>query len=97
KIKYTLSSYTDLGFLIPPDWKHSDTLPQKFLIFFDDIQDAIGAARYLQSQLPLELRDKIRWFNSNMTTKFKEAAVTDLISGDVIGLCTTEAFRMASE
>ncbi|KIK92366.1 hypothetical protein PAXRUDRAFT_147506 [Paxillus rubicundulus Ve08.2h10] len=96
KIKYTLSLYADLGFLIPLDWKHSDPLPPKFLIFFDNIQDTIGVARYLQSQLPLELCDKIRWFNSDMTTKFKEAAVTDLISGDVIGLCTTEAFGMAS-
>ncbi|KIK76827.1 hypothetical protein PAXRUDRAFT_168656 [Paxillus rubicundulus Ve08.2h10] len=44
KIKYALNSYADLAFLIPTGWKIGDPLPPKFLIFFDDIQDAINAA-----------------------------------------------------
>ncbi|KIK82369.1 hypothetical protein PAXRUDRAFT_153846, partial [Paxillus rubicundulus Ve08.2h10] len=41
KIKYVLNTYADLAFLIPTGWKISDPLPPKFLIFFDNIQDAI--------------------------------------------------------
>ncbi|KAI6108688.1 hypothetical protein EDD16DRAFT_1488082 [Pisolithus croceorrhizus] len=48
KIKYALNSYADLAFLIPSGWKDGDPLPPKFLIFFDDIQDAISAAQYLR-------------------------------------------------
>jgi superfamily II DNA helicase RecQ len=55
KIRYSLSSYVDLAFLVPTGWTPADQVPQKFLIFFDSIQDAIGAAKYLQSRLPPEL------------------------------------------
>lgn len=47
KIKYALNSFADLAFLIPKGWKEGDPPPPKFLIFFDDIQDAINAAHYL--------------------------------------------------
>jgi superfamily II DNA helicase RecQ len=96
KIKYALSSYADLAFLIPDGWRVNDPIPPKFLIFFDDIQDSIGAAKYLLGRLPLELRDKIKWFNADMTTEFKEAEVKNLINGDTWGLCTTESFGLVS-
>ncbi|KAG1724779.1 hypothetical protein EDB19DRAFT_1834031 [Suillus lakei] len=84
----------DLGFLVPAGWTPGDQVPQKFLIFFDSIQDAIGAAKYLQSHLPPGLWGKIKWFNSDMTFKFKEAEVDNLVTGDTWGLCTTESFGM---
>ncbi|KAG1723959.1 P-loop containing nucleoside triphosphate hydrolase protein [Suillus lakei] len=43
KIIHALHSYIDLAFLIPAGWKRGDQPPPKFLIFFDDIQDAINA------------------------------------------------------
>jgi hypothetical protein len=48
KIMYSLSSYQDLSFLIPDGWKDGDPIPPKFLIFFDDIQDSIPAAKTIQ-------------------------------------------------
>jgi len=48
KIKYTLSSYQDLAFLIPDSWNISDPSPLKFLIFFNDIQQAVVVAKFLQ-------------------------------------------------
>ncbi|KAG1837971.1 hypothetical protein DFJ58DRAFT_718801 [Suillus subalutaceus] len=48
KIMYSLSSYQDLLFLIPDGWKDGDPAPPKFLIFFDDIQDSIAAAKTIQ-------------------------------------------------
>ncbi|KIK34578.1 hypothetical protein CY34DRAFT_26821 [Suillus luteus UH-Slu-Lm8-n1] len=51
KIKHSLASFQDLGFLIPDRWKNTDPIPPKFLIFFDSIQDAMMAAKSLQSRL----------------------------------------------
>lgn len=94
KIMYSLSSYQDLSFLIPDGWKDGDPAPPKFLIFFDDIQDSIAAAKTIQKRLPSALRHRIKWFNSDMTTRFKEDEVDHLISGETLGLCTTESFGM---
>ncbi|KIJ62204.1 hypothetical protein HYDPIDRAFT_94679, partial [Hydnomerulius pinastri MD-312] len=97
KIKYALNSYADLAFLIPTGWKAGDPLPPKFLIFFDDIQDAINAAPYLRSRLPLELRDKVKWFNADMTTTYKEAELGHLVSGERCGFAMTESFGLGMD
>ncbi|KIJ10932.1 hypothetical protein PAXINDRAFT_85280 [Paxillus involutus ATCC 200175] len=97
KIKYTLSTYADLGFLVPLGWKEGDPLPPKFLIFFDDIQDAVNATKFLRSRLPAHLRDKIKWFNSDMTTDFKQTEATALVDGGTVGFLTTESFRMGMD
>ncbi|KAG1724793.1 hypothetical protein EDB19DRAFT_1644382 [Suillus lakei] len=94
---YSLSSYQDLSFLIPDGWKDGDPAPPKFLIFFDDIQDSIVAAKSIQKRLPPALHHKIKWFNSDMTTQFKEDKVNHLISGETWGLCTTESFGMGMD
>ncbi|KIK96815.1 hypothetical protein PAXRUDRAFT_66968, partial [Paxillus rubicundulus Ve08.2h10] len=96
KIKYALNSYANLAFFIPTGWKISDPLPPKFLIFFDDIQDVINAARYLHSCLPLEKQDLIKWFNADMTTAYKEVELTHLISGERRGFAMTESFGVLS-
>lgn len=96
KINYTLSTYADLGFLIPEGWKDGDPAPPKFLIFFDNIQESINAAKFLRNRLPPHVRKKIKWFNSDMTTEFKETEVAALMDGDTWGLCTTESFGMVS-
>jgi superfamily II DNA helicase RecQ len=97
KIKYSLSSYQDLAFLIPDGWSNSDPIPPKFLVFFDNIQDTIAAAKTLQKRLPLDMRHKIKWYNSDMTAQYKENEVNHLISGETWGLCTTESFGMVSD
>ncbi|KAI9460697.1 hypothetical protein HD554DRAFT_1982085, partial [Boletus coccyginus] len=97
KIKYTLSSYADLAFLIPTGWKAGDLLPPKFLIFFDDIQDAINAARYLRSCLPAKMRDLVKWFNADMSPAYKEVELGYLISGERRGFATTESFGMGMD
>ena len=96
KIKHALDSYADLGFLIPNDWKDRDPPPPKFLIFFDEIKQAIQAAKYLCSRLPKHLRHKIKWFNADMTPTYKESEVRNLKDGDTWGYCTTESFGMVS-
>ncbi|KIK72327.1 hypothetical protein PAXRUDRAFT_180866, partial [Paxillus rubicundulus Ve08.2h10] len=97
KIKYALNSYADLAFLIPTGWKAGDPPLPKFLVFFNDIQDAINAAWYLHSRLPPETRDLIKWFNADMTTAYKEAELTHLVSGETQGFATTESFGMGMD
>ncbi|KIJ15264.1 hypothetical protein PAXINDRAFT_77530, partial [Paxillus involutus ATCC 200175] len=72
KIKYPLNTYADLAFLIPAGFKVGNPPPPKFLIFFDDIPDSINATFSLRKRLPPELRDKIKWFNADMSPTFKE-------------------------
>ena len=94
KIKYALTSYADLAFLVPPGWKVGDPPLPKFLIFFDNIQDAINAAQYLRSRLPPDAKDLIKWFNADMSTTFKDAELERLIAGETRGTATTDSFGM---
>jgi superfamily II DNA/RNA helicase len=78
EINNPLSSFCDLRFLLR-DWKPGDTPPLKFLVFFDDIQEAIQACQYIKSLLPPEFRDKVNWFNSDMSDTFKEEETRRLV------------------
>ncbi|KIK11093.1 hypothetical protein PISMIDRAFT_123296, partial [Pisolithus microcarpus 441] len=97
KIKYALNSYADLAFLVPTGFKVDDPPLPKFLIFFDNIPDSINAACALRRRLPRELRDKIKWFNAEMSSSYKEAELEKLTSGETWGLCTTTSFGMGMD
>ena len=94
KIKYALKSYADLAFLVPLGWKVGDPPLPKFLIFFNDIQDAISAAHYLRSRLPPEARDMVKWFNADMSMNFKDEELERIVSGETRAYATTESFGM---
>jgi len=91
QLKYAASSFKDLSFLIPEGWKLGDPQPKPFVIFFDNKGDAVQSIKYLRRRLPREYRTKIKWFLSDMTTMYKEDAVDKLRSGDVWGICATDA------
>ncbi|KAF8424256.1 P-loop containing nucleoside triphosphate hydrolase protein, partial [Boletus edulis BED1] len=93
-IQGSLQSYADLAFLIPDGWKAGDPPPSKFLIFFDNIATAIEAAQSIRVHLPLEFREKIKWFNADMLTAFKIDEVARFAQGDTWGFFTTESFGM---
>ncbi|KAF8549004.1 hypothetical protein OG21DRAFT_1478995 [Imleria badia] len=65
QIKYALSSFADLAFLVPAGYKESDPPLPKFLVFFDNISDSIAAARFLRRCLPGALKDAIKWRRSS--------------------------------
>jgi superfamily II DNA helicase RecQ len=90
-----LKTYEDLRFVLN-DWKLGDPPPPKFLVFFDDISDAVAACQSLQARLPRAYRNKIKWFNSEMSNTFKldELEALKQLEGDVWGLCTTDSFGM---
>ncbi|KAA1479219.1 P-loop containing nucleoside triphosphate hydrolase protein [Dentipellis sp. KUC8613] len=95
KLVYSMSSYLDLNFLIPVDWKEGDNVP-KFLVFFDRISESVAAARMLRRRLPPHLRCKIKWFNSEMSSQFRDKTQSSYKSGGVWGLYCTDSFGMVS-
>ena len=79
KMKYAANTYMDLDFLVrdtssdsPADIGNLDgsRVPrhhEKFVIFFDDKNEAVAAGDYLRSWLPLDQRQRIIWFMSDMS------------------------------
>jgi ATP-dependent DNA helicase RecQ len=94
KMKYPLNSFKDLTFLIPKDWDGTTPLPYKFTIFFDNITESLAAAKYLRSLVPPAFRDKIKWFNSEMSPEFRAEESDKFNEGQNFGLCCTESFGM---
>lgn len=94
KIEHTMASYHDLGFLISEGWKPGDSIPPKFIIFFDSIAESVAAGEYLRSRLPPEYREKICWFHSDMTAEFRAEQTEKLHKGEIWGICATDSFGM---
>ncbi|KAJ6526852.1 P-loop containing nucleoside triphosphate hydrolase protein [Mycena vulgaris] len=94
EMKYSMSSFMDLAFLIPENWQPGDELPPKLLIFFDSVADSVAAANFLRARLPLEHRSKIKWFNSEMSPEFKVGESDALKAGVTWGLNCTDSFGM---
>ncbi|KAF8196223.1 hypothetical protein K438DRAFT_1967940 [Mycena galopus ATCC 62051] len=86
EMKYSMSSFKDLAFLINENWMPSDLPPPKFLIFFDSIADSIEAAKFLRARLPLAYQHKIKWFNSQMSPEFKDLESDGLKTGNGLDL-----------
>ncbi|KAJ3565032.1 hypothetical protein NP233_g7904 [Leucocoprinus birnbaumii] len=91
---YPASSYQDLDFLIPRNWNETMDAPPKFLVFFDDIQEAQAAVTYLQTRLREVYHNKVDWFHSTVSQDGREVLVEQLKRGEIFGLCCTDAFGM---
>ncbi|KAF4569523.1 hypothetical protein EYR36_009316 [Pleurotus pulmonarius] len=91
---YALTSYHDLAFVIKDNFKVGDPAPPKFVIFFDSMRETEDAVHYLQSRLPKEYRDRVRWFHATMTSEYRVDEYEAFRQGDVWGLCVTDAFGM---
>ena len=102
KMKYPASSFRDLDFLVPgtttSDTSGSSSRRQhkKFVVFFDNKKEATDAGRHLRQRLPIDQRSRIIWFMADMSPGFKEAGVSDLASGKLLGICATDSFGMVS-
>ena len=94
KIKYALGTFTDLTFLIPARIKVGNPPPPKFLVFFDNIPDSIEAVAVHHWRLPFKLRDRIKWFNADMSPTFKEEELENLVGSETWGFCTITLFGM---
>lgn len=105
KMKYPANTYMDLDFLVQdtgadsdsPDTHDGARLPQcrkKFVVFFDDKNEATAAGDYLRLRLPLDQRKRIIWFMSDMSREYKDDGVEDLTTGEIWGICSTDSFGM---
>lgn len=96
RIQHSLKSFKDLECLIPKNWKPGDEVP-KFLIFFDSIQESVDAIKALAEMMPPELRDKLIWFNSDMSKNFREVMTMKFKDGDEICILgCTDSFGLVS-
>jgi len=108
KMKHPANCYKDLDFLVQdirsdsagsPDTPDTPRVPQhrpKFVIFFDDKNDAMAAVDYLRSRLPLDQRERIIWFMSDMSREFKDNGVEGLATGRLWGIGSTDSFGMVN-
>ncbi|KAL6307300.1 P-loop containing nucleoside triphosphate hydrolase protein [Sparassis latifolia] len=94
KMQHAACSFKDLNFLISDNFKDGDTPPPKFLVFFDNIKKAEAVVQHLCSQLPVELRDKIKHFHSVMTDHYRNDECEALKNSNIWGLCVTDSFGM---
>ncbi|KAI0741660.1 P-loop containing nucleoside triphosphate hydrolase protein [Daedaleopsis nitida] len=92
-IRYPLSSYKDLAFLIPDGWTPNTVVP-RFIVFFDNIEQSVQAAEFVRLRLPAEHRNRILWFNADNTTEYREWVTAQYQAHNIIGLFCTDAFGM---
>ena len=92
-MQHPLHTFEDLAFLIPDNFS-PDNPPKKFLIFFDKIADSVKAGQFLRARLPVQYRQKIKWFNAHMTEQFRETELQAMKDGDTWGLLCTDSFGM---
>ena len=90
------STYADLNFLVPVDWKAGDQIPAKFMVFFNSKREAEEAAKYLKSRLPLQLRDRVHWLHSGMTAAFRTDEIKNMVEGERWGLLLTDIGGLVS-
>ncbi|KAJ7711112.1 hypothetical protein B0H16DRAFT_1344040, partial [Mycena metata] len=94
KMKYPMNSFKDLQFLIPKDCDGASPLPYNLVIFFNSISESIEAAQYLRGLVLLEARDKIKWFNFEMSPEFCKEKSDRFNEGRNFGLMCTKSFGM---
>ncbi|KAM6490855.1 P-loop containing nucleoside triphosphate hydrolase protein [Amanita muscaria] len=92
----SIRSFRDLAFLLC-DWKPGDPPPPKFIIFFDNINTSIQAGLFLCSLLPHVYHQRVKWFNSEMSDRFKRNEAARFASGETWGLMATDSFRMGMD
>ncbi|KAL1742753.1 P-loop containing nucleoside triphosphate hydrolase protein [Schizophyllum fasciatum] len=90
RMLHPLGSFRDLDFIVTDNGR----VPLKFVIFFDSIQESVDAVDYLRTRLRPEDRHRIKWFNSHMTTQFRDDEMDNLASGETWGLACTDSFGL---
>ncbi|KAG2123871.1 P-loop containing nucleoside triphosphate hydrolase protein [Suillus clintonianus] len=66
-----------------------------FFVFANSRKETEQIAEFLRSQVAQENQDKIVWFHSGMSPQFRRDIVERLQSGDIWGICCTDAAGMA--
>ena len=90
RIQYAMSSFEDLTFLVPSTRAEHNHVPHKFMIFFDNKREAESACIFLQTQMPENLKYKVKWFHASMTESFRKEELQSFKEGNLWGLGMTD-------
>lgn len=99
KIERPANSFEDIFFLLPEDCtpagcREHDKTFEPALIFVDNITEGVNMGDILRSKLPAEFRDRIRWFNADMSQTYRDEALKDFREGRLWVLICTDSFGM---
>ncbi|KAF9537693.1 P-loop containing nucleoside triphosphate hydrolase protein, partial [Agrocybe pediades] len=97
EMKAGKSDLEALSFLVP-DSSNGD-LPEltKTMVFFDDINLALQALKWLRKQLPPHLQQQVAVFNSRRSPRSKKLILEAFRNGEIKILLTTEAAGMGCD
>ncbi|KAL4260460.1 hypothetical protein AB1N83_009629 [Pleurotus pulmonarius] len=95
-IRNPFSSFLDLQFLVR-NWGLNTGSPKKFIVFFDDVNEAVNACLYVRSLIPRQYREQLKWFCADMTATFKAEEIKAFESGERLGFFSTESFGMGMD
>lgn len=96
KMKGGKSDLESLAFLIP-NMTDGDNIVLELvqtMVFFDDINIALQALKYLRSLLPLHMHNQIAVYNSRRSRRSKARVLRKFREGNIRILLTTEAAGM---
>jgi superfamily II DNA helicase RecQ len=96
RMKYTLQSLHDLAFLIPHTLTTLSSPPRKFMLFMHSKKMCQQAGIFLRARLAPELRNRVVWVHSEMTSGFNERAMEKLRNGELYGIVCTDVAGMVS-
>ena len=85
ELSFPANSFRDLNFLIPEGVSEGNTIPGKFLVFFDSKKDAERACKYLRKLLLRHLQKKLKWFHADLTQQSREQLCEQMRNNEVWG------------
>ncbi|KAF9495708.1 P-loop containing nucleoside triphosphate hydrolase protein [Pleurotus eryngii] len=88
---YPANTFKDLLFLLPGE-PYCETIPWKFIIFFDNIKESESAALMMRKRLRPGNQQRLVYFHLTMTPAYREEKVRCFQEGSVVGLFATDAF-----
>jgi superfamily II DNA/RNA helicase len=86
--------FKSLAFLIPEATDDELTELVQTMVFFDDINVALEAMKWIRSRLPPHLHSQVTVYNSRRSKRAKDRVLRDYQKGHVKILLTTEAAGM---
>jgi superfamily II DNA helicase RecQ len=86
-----LNSYHDILRVFNFD---GDPPPPPFMVFCNDRKETEHLCLYARSQMPVELVNKLVWFHSGMSTRFRTQTIEKLRLREVWGIFCTDAAGM---
>lgn len=96
RMTYPIKTFWDLSFLVPEGWTPEKEKPMLFLVMFDNINTLHLALDFLRGRLPLEHRQRILPFHSEMSEEHRQITISLMKQGLLLGVLASEGFGLVS-